>query len=277
NASALRNKTSGHVILQCRGHRRRPRTGCRRRRRACSAWATEAARGRAPKQSHETKTRIGHLISGIIGPIGSKVPTCVSHPAVLSRPCHASLSLVTRSPTWTLHRREPARRRRRGLTLLLRPWRRQGASPGKLQQNTKKVRVRSARWSQVVWETWPGSRTRPRRPLPPTPQPVTRGGFAGKPPCYPARHEPASRARPAWSQPQPPRLARTVGLRTDDARPTRPHDPRARPAQRDARRMPPVERRRPADRLVAVGGGRRLRWRRLQPRRVHPLLDRATG
>src|SRR5438132_13409129 len=44
------------------------RTGCRRRRRACSAWATEAARGRAPKQSHETKTRIGHLISGIIGP-----------------------------------------------------------------------------------------------------------------------------------------------------------------------------------------------------------------
>ena len=24
-------------------------------------------------------------------------------------------------------------------------------------------------WSQVVWETWPGSRTRPRRPLPPLP------------------------------------------------------------------------------------------------------------
>src|SRR2546430_4165544 len=98
--------------------------------------------------------RIEHLISGIIGPIGSKVPTCVSRPAALSRPCHAPLLSVTRSPTWTLHRREPARRRRRGLTLLLRPWRRQGASPGKLQQNTKKVRVRSALWSQVVWEIW---------------------------------------------------------------------------------------------------------------------------
>src|SRR2546430_13922878 len=113
--------------------------------------------------------RIEHLISGIIGPIGSKVPTCVSRPAALSRPCHAPLLSVTRSPTWTLHRREPARRRRRGLTLLLRPWRRRGASPGKLQQNTKKVRVRSALWSQVVWEIWPGSRTRPRWPLPPLP------------------------------------------------------------------------------------------------------------
>src|SRR5437667_271539 len=90
-------------------------------------------------------------------------------------------------------------------------------------------------------------------------------------------HSRAGSARAARSQPQPPRLAGAVGLRARDARATRPPDPRARPAPRHARRVPSVERRRPVGRLATVGGGRGLRRRHPQPRRVHSLLDRAAG